>query len=449
MRVVAGALLLLMVATTAQGQSEPPVAQPRAAKPAVTKKPPPPPKPPREAALPLADRVAIQFDLAWTGDYKGPIDGELNDKTVAAIKTFQRDRQLKETGTLSPEERTQLAAGAKSRQSQVGWIMLDDPATGARLGLPTKHVPNIGAGTSGTKWSTAQGQIQVETFRIREPGTTLAAIYEQQKRQPPTRRLALNVLRTDYFVLSGLQRLKRFYVRADHKDGEVRGLTILFDQATEPIMDHVAVAMTGAFNGFPGVTGLAQSGMAAKRKVEYASGIVVSTAGHIITDRQAIDGCQVITVRGHGDADKQAENNEVAVLRLHGAYGLTPAEFAAASAGEVTLVGIADPQAQDGGHAVTTSPARLKGELLEPSPQLGFTGGSALDRQGRVVGMVRLKSDAAAISGASAARGVAILVPAATIRALLDAQRIASGGAGRTGIEAAKASVVRIICVRK
>jgi hypothetical protein len=415
----------------------------------VQKRVPAAPKAVRDAALPLAERIAIQFDLAWTGDYKDLIDGEFNDKAIAAIKAFQRDRKFKETGTLNPQERSLLAAAAKSRQAQVGWVMLDDPVTGARVGVPTRQVPHTTAGNSGTRWSTAQGQIQVETFRIREPGTTLAAAYEQHKKQPPTRRLALNVLRPDFFFLSGLQGLKRFYVRAEYRDGEVRGLTILFDQATEPIMDHVAVAMTGAFSGFPGVAGLAHKGMPPKRKVEYATGIVVSAAGHIVTDRQAIDGCQVIAVGGHGDADRQAEDRDVALLRIHGASGLAPAEFAAASAPEVTLVGIADPQAQDGGHAISTAVARLKGDQLEPSPQLGFTGAGALDRQGRVVGMVQLKPPVAGTAGGSSAQSLAALVPAATIRAFLEAHRIAPAGSGRTGIEAAKASVVRVICVRR
>ncbi len=474
MRVVAAISMLLITAVAAAAQSEAPVRQPRpAAKPAVQKRVPAPaqkgvsapaqkrvstpaqkrvpaaPKAVRDTALPLADRIAIQLDLAWTGDFKGLIDGEFNDNTIAAIKTFQRGRKFKETGTLNPQERSQLAAGAKSRQAQVGWVMLDDPVTGARLGIPTKQVQHTSAGSSGTRWSTAQGQIQVETFRIREPGTTLAAAYEQHRKQPPTRRLALNVLRPDFFVLSGLQGLKQFYVRAEYRDGEVRGLIILFDQATEPIMDHVAVAMTGAFSGFPGVSGVVQSGMPPKRKVEYATGIVVSTSGHIVTDRQAIEGCQVIAVGGHGDADRQAEDRDLALLRIHGASGLAPAELAAASAPEVTLIGIADPQAQDGGHAISTAVARLKGDQLEPSPQLGFTGAGALDRQGRVVGMVQLKPPAAATTGGSSAQALAMLVPAATIRALLESHRIAPAASGRAGIEAAKASVVRVICVRR
>jgi S1-C subfamily serine protease len=413
-------------------------------------------RPPRDAAMPLAERIAIQFDLAWTGDYNGLINGEFNDKTIAAIKAFQRERKLKETGVLNEQERAELAAAAEAMQTQVGWSMVDDPVTGARIGLPAKQVPNKTQSPTGTRWSSAQRQVQVETFRIREPGTTLAAVYEQQKKKPATRRLEVSLLRPDFFILSGMQNLKRFYVRAEIKDGEVRGMTVLYDQATAPIMDPVVVVMSSAFAPFPGVSGasgLAQIGPAPKPKVEYGTGIVVSAAGHILTDRQLIDGCNVIVVSGHGDADRQAEDKsaELALLRVYGATDLVPAAFAgdAAKAGDLTLIGIADPQSQGGGGAISTMPAKLVGETLEPAPQLGFSGGAALDVQGRLVGMVEIKMPVVAKVGVAGVQPQAVVVPAPTVRAFLARQRLAPAERGRGGLDATKASLVRLICMRK
>src|SRR5262245_57311953 len=42
-------------------------------------------------AMPLAERVGIQFDLAWTGHYNGLINGEFNDRAIAAMRAFQKD----------------------------------------------------------------------------------------------------------------------------------------------------------------------------------------------------------------------------------------------------------------------------------------------------------------------------------------------------------------------
>lgn len=409
--------------------------------------------PARDGATPLAERIAIQFDLTWTGDYNGLVNGEVNDKTTAAIKTFQRDRRFKETGTLNPQERALLAAAAKAKAAQVGWTMVDDPVSGALIGLPTKQVPNKSQGRSGTRWASAQGQVQVETFKIREPGTTLAAVYEQQKKEPPTRRLEVNLLRPNFFILSGMQNLKRFYVRAEIKDGEVRGMTVLYDQAMEPIMDPVVVVMSSTFMPFPDVAGIAQIGAAPRRKVEYGTGIVVSAAGHILTDRQVIEGCNVIVVGGYGDADRQAEDPSagLALLRVYGAPDLVPASFSgdAPKGPDLTLVGIADPQTQGGGGAISTVPAKLKGETLEPAPQPGFSGAAALDSQGRFVGMVGLKTAVVANAGAAGAQPQATLVPAAIIRSFLEGQKLAPAAAPRGGFDATKASLVRVICVRK
>src|SRR6478609_9012390 len=37
------------------------------------------------AAIPLAERVAIQNDLIWTGDYNGMLNGEFSERAVAAV----------------------------------------------------------------------------------------------------------------------------------------------------------------------------------------------------------------------------------------------------------------------------------------------------------------------------------------------------------------------------
>jgi len=86
------------------------------------------------------------------------------------------------------------------------------------------------------------------------------------------------------------------------------------------------------------------------------------------------------------------------LLRVHGA-NLKPVALGAAppKGAEVTLVGIADPQAQGGGSAASTAKARVSDTLvLEPAPALGFDGAAALDAQGRLVGIAALKVGKAA-----------------------------------------------------
>jgi hypothetical protein len=229
-------------------------------------------------------------------------------------------------------------------------------------------------------------------------------------------------------------------------------MTVLYDQATENIMDPVAVVMSSAFTGFPNVTGVAQIGAAPRRKVEYGTGIIVSGAGHILTDRALTDGCHVTVVSGYGDADRQAEDTatDLALLRVHGAPDLVPADFAhdGAKGPDLTVVGIADPQAQGGGSAISAVTVRLKGDAIEPAPQLGFSGAAVLDGQSRFVGMVELKTPVLAAVGTSTAQPQATVIPGSTIRAFLEAQKLPPA-ASRSEPDSAKASLVRVICVRK
>ena len=402
------------------------------------------------ANMPLAERVGIQFDLAWTGHFEGLINGTFDDKAIAAVKAFQKDSGFRETGTLAPNERAQLAARSNAAQERVGWKMVDDKVTGAQVGLPTKQVPNMTRSGSGTRWSSAQGQVQVETFRIREPGATLATVLEQQKREPPNRRTETTLQRDDFFILSGLQGLKKFYVRAYVRDLEVRGLTILYDQATEGTMDAVTVVMGSAFAPFSG-TGLADLIGTSRRKIEYGTGIVLTASGHVLTDRLLVEGCSVIQVSGLGDATRIAESEStgLALLRVYGLPDLTPAALVheGAKGPDLTLVGIADPQLQGGARGVTTVRAKLEGDAIQPSPQLGFAGAAALDGQGRFYGMVTLKTPVLAGAGATPLPPAGA-VPVDSIRRFLEGQHV-TPATGRAGADAAKASVVRVICVRR
>src|SRR5688572_9275303 len=65
------------------------------------------------ATMTPANRVSIQVDLIWTGDYVGEADGQFGPRAVAAVKAFQKRSGGKETGVLNPKERGQLATAAR------------------------------------------------------------------------------------------------------------------------------------------------------------------------------------------------------------------------------------------------------------------------------------------------------------------------------------------------
>jgi peptidoglycan hydrolase-like protein with peptidoglycan-binding domain len=399
------------------------------------------------ARMPIAERAAIQFDLNWTNHYSGQADGDFGERSVAAVKAFQKDRGFKETGLLSDGERAALTTAANSRRERVGWRIVEDRVSGAQLGLPTKLAPHERRSRSGTRWQSKQGQFQIETFRVREPGATLAIVFEEQ-RKLQSREIGTSAIRDDHFVLTGIQGQRRFLVRAEVRDLEIRGITVLYDRAIEGTSDYVSLAVLSAFAPFPGTGVMALIGPPSLRRIDYGTGIVVTAAGHVMTDGKLADGCRVLQVAGHGDASRLADHDGMTLLRVFGASALTPAALAqqGADASALTLVGIADPQAQAGERAVSTVPARLNGDHLEPTPQLGFAGAAATDNAGRLFGMVTLKAPVLAEANATTLPAASI-APINAIRQFLQSQSV-TPAAGRAGIDTVKASVVRVICVR-
>ena len=337
-------------------------------------------------------------------------------------------------------------ASAKGQDANLGWRLIEDSATGARLGVPEKLVPNASAARTGSRWTSAQGQIQVETFRLTE--AALPALFEEEKKAAH-RQVEASALKPDSFAISGVQGLKNFLVRAEARGSEVRGVTILYDQATEGIMGRVAVTVASAFTGFPDPNAGALPGM--QRRVEYGTAIVVTSGGDLLAPARLTDACQAITVPAFGHAERVAADSasDLALIRVYGARNLVPAivEGGGNQSGELTLVGIADPLAQAGEAAATSTAARLTAQGLDPAPKLGFSGAAAVDARGRLAGMVELKPPVVAGSG-SAGQG-ATLVPADAIRAFLQAQGVAIAAPAAGQPAPMTQSVLRVICVRK
>ena len=141
-------------------------------------------RPPR---LSDSERLKIQSALLWSGDYTGSIGGE--DPFLSAVRNFQKRAKAKITGILTSAERANLLAAAKNHEDEFGWTIVTDPSTGVRLGLPAKLVTQVREATRGTRYSSPHGDVQVETFRIKTTELKLAALFDQQKKEPATRKV--------------------------------------------------------------------------------------------------------------------------------------------------------------------------------------------------------------------------------------------------------------------
>lgn len=400
-------------------------------------------------AMAKAERLALQSDLAWVGQYNGAITGDVSERMVNAIKEYQKAKGGKPTGVLNPQERAALAETARKKQESVGWKIVTEPTSGARLGIPGKLLPQQASDANGSKWTSPTGTVQVVLSRRKEANPTSAKLAELEK-EPSGRKVDYTVVKPDFFVLSGLQGLKKFYIRGTFKGDEVRTMTILYDQATENIVEPVVIAMSSAFNAFPSGP---MAGPPPRKTVEYGTGIVVSDDGAIVTDRLVTDGCLAITIAGHGSADRLAEDKQrdLALLHIYGAHGLKPLSLAGGAAKtNVDVIGIADPQSQGGAAGVssikaTLAPGASGDSALSPPPPVGFSGSPAVDADGKFAGLVLLKPAMVAGPATSVPASQAVMVSADAVRDFLKSKQVTANGTSTD----AKAGVVRVICVRK
>jgi peptidoglycan hydrolase-like protein with peptidoglycan-binding domain len=396
------------------------------------------------------ERLSLQSDLAWVGEYNGAITGDVSERMVNAIKEYQKNKGGKPTGVLNPQERAALAETARRKQESVGWKIVMEPTSGARLGIPGKLVPQQVTDANGSKWTSPTGTVQVLFSRRKEANPTTAKLAERERKEPAGRQVDYTVVKPDFFVLSGLQGLKKFYARGTFKGDEVRIMTILYDQATENTVEPVVIAMSSAFNPFPSGP---QAGPPPRKIVEYGTGIVVSDDGAILTDRLVTDDCLAITIAGHGSADRLAENKEhdLALLHIYGARGLTPLSLTGGAAKtNVDIIGIADPQSQGGAAGVSSlkgalAPVTASDSALSPPPAVGFSGSPAIDSDGKFAGIALLKPAMMAGPATSVPASQAVVVSAETVRDFLKANAVTANGTSTD----AKAAVVRVICVRK
>ena len=187
---------------------------------AARKRAPTPPGPPRDTSLAASDRIAIQFDLAWTGDYNGLINGEASDRPPPPSR-----RSSAPASSMRPAYSTRRSARCwRLGESEAGAgrrTMVDETPSPASAPSPTKHVQQEQG--QDRHRSSAQDR-SGRDLQDREPGTTLTSVYEQQRKEP--RAASSRSIRAAR-ILHPVGTEPEEFTCAPRPRGEVRGMTVL------------------------------------------------------------------------------------------------------------------------------------------------------------------------------------------------------------------------------
>ena len=215
-------------------------------------------------ALSEADRRAIQDALIWTGDYVGVASGLFGPKSHEAIAAYAKRVGLPPNVVLDPAQRARLFAAADAVRNAVGFAPVSDGRTGVRLSLPLKLLPKQAGVGSGTRYSSADGSIVVDTLAKPAGEGGLPEMFARLSAAAEGRTVAYKVLRPEFLVVSGEAGDKKFYSRFDagtvaDREQQLRGFTFVYPRTAARTLDPVAIAIADSFVPFPSPEATAQS----------------------------------------------------------------------------------------------------------------------------------------------------------------------------------------------
>lgn len=353
-------------------------------------------------ALPADERRALQLALVWTGDFSGMATGEFGRLTFQGLSNFQRRQGMaRPNAVLDTAQRRALDQAAARARTAARFETRAEPRAGVRVGLPMAHVDTRLETDRGMRFAASDQRFTLETLVNPLGQSDLEALHERLSRPEGARTVAYQVLRPDFFVVSGaLSETRRYYTRVNRRGAELVGYTVTWMPDRMPEFDRINVAIANAFDAGgtpaamppgPSVAATPPQRPADPPPAPVAQGpsatAVLVGPGLAVVPASAIQGCRTLTVAGRPSRVTGSDaGSGLALLTVESTA--TPARMTDESPAEgQSLLFLA--QGAGGVQVAPTSAVLIAGQLEPAIPvQQGQTGGVLADRSGRVVGIV-------------------------------------------------------------
>jgi peptidoglycan hydrolase-like protein with peptidoglycan-binding domain len=359
-------------------------------------------------ALPEADRKALQEGLIWTGDYNGTADGTFGRQTYDAIASHQQASKKPPNGILSPSERNDLQASMQRAKSLTGFMIIDDPKTGVRIGVPMRVLPKQDANPNGgSRWQSADGKVTLDT-RTAPPDATLQSLYDRNVAvQTPGRVISYKLLRPDFFVIAGETPTGKFYTRYASGAPGLRGFSIGYDKALAPQLDRNVVAIANSFAPFPTPTVPATVSLNLPPRPQQpqsnSQGRKLIGTGLVVGPRQVVTAAPVDSCKDLRTLDlkpQQIKGKGPFLVELAEDLKVRPALIANSDMEEGSSLLVVAFSEEGSRYSLTATPGFGTRNSLTAPLQPGASGAPVLDDHGIIVGLVgSVSSDQRKIAG--------------------------------------------------
>lgn len=174
-----------------------------------------------------SERATVHVALILSGRLEASEALEYDEATFDAIVGFQRDQVYRPTGVLTLEQREALNAEAELAGRSLDLIAVDDPETGARLGLPYGYVGERESSASGgSRWTSEVYRMELETFLVPGAEESFEDLYAALGRGTNSRSVTYRLMATGFFIVAGRDDGRMFYTRFQWAPAASVGFTL-------------------------------------------------------------------------------------------------------------------------------------------------------------------------------------------------------------------------------
>jgi hypothetical protein len=372
-------------------------------------------------ALPEATRKAAREALVWLGLYVGVNDGDFGKRTRDAILAFQASLKAPADGTLSAPELQALLAAAQKAREAVGFQVVTDPKTGAKIGAPLKLLRAL----PGARLDFAANA-----------DADLGALYTRLSAATSARKVAYKAIKPDaFFVVSGQDGPVKFYTRFDKNPNAtppIRGFTFAYPASQTAYLDRIAIAIANSFEPFPESAAAPSANAAAPSASspppppvpQPAATALVVAPGKALTALKAND-CLHPTVAGKPVRIERADTATGLVILAGDFASNGGAPQLGSPVQDLVILGFSGPRLAASSASFTGGEAA---PVVTAAVDKGASGGPVFDRRGALVGLVApIAGDPKRVAGLALAAPHMLIAPDA-LRAFLGASEPASEG---------------------
>ena len=363
-----------------------------------------------EGSLDRTAREELQVALKWEGFYNSVIDASFGAGTRRAMSSWQEFNGYEPTGILTTLQRRELVTRYRDALNSLDLAPVIDDRAGIEINLPTAQVGFDRYEVPFAHYAPrTEDGIRVVLISQTGDANTLGALYDILQTLEIVPMDGPRTLGRESFTIDGVSDRVSTHVYARRAGEAIKGYALIWPAGDEKRRNLALTAMQESFRTTDAVlpdgeTSAVQnvdlvSGLDIRRPERSRSGFYIASDGAVLTTADAVRQCARITLDADVEADIEAEDGRLALLRPR--QTLAPLSVARLSVSEpriasdvavagysfggrltapsVTYGTLADVKGLDGDEAV---------QRLEIASEPGDAGGPVLDGSGAVVGML-------------------------------------------------------------